>query len=143
LSGRLGLRLGHVHAEPPDPTELGDRRLLVCQRLAVPALRSLEPSNALALDRLRHDHGRPPITLDRLRERGDDDADVVTVGCDRTSADRARPIEVTVDLPPVHRLSALAEPVDIDDHDQVVQSVVGGMLERLPDRALRHLAVSA
>ncbi len=139
----MGLRLGHLHAQPPDPTELGDRRLRVCQRLAVPALLILEPSNTLALDRLRHDHGRPPITLDRLRERGVDGGDVVSVGCDRTAAERACPLEVMVDLPPVHRLSALAEPVDIDDHDEVVESVVGGMLERLPDRALRHLAVSA
>jgi hypothetical protein len=54
-----------------------------------------------------------------------------------------RSLEVTVDLPAVHRLSALAEPVDVDDHDEVVEPVVGGMLERLPDRALRHLAVSA
>src|SRR3954454_18179659 len=109
----------------------------------MPGLLILEPGNALALDCLRHDHRRPPITLDRLRERGVNGGDVVSVGCDRTAAERAGPLEVTVDLPPVHRLSALAEAVDIDDHDEVVESVVGRMLERFPDRTLGHLAVSA
>ena len=109
----------------------------------MPSLLILEPGNTLALDRLRHDHGRPPIALDRFRERGIDGGDVVSVGCDRTAAERACPLEVTVDLPPVHRLSALAETVDVDDHDEVVELVVRGVLERLPDRALRHLAVSA
>ena len=126
-----------------DPAECGDRRLGICQRLAVPALLILEPGNALALDRLRRDHSRPPITLERLRERGVDRGDVVSVDCDRTAAERACPLQVMVDPPPVHRLSALAEPVDIDDHDEVVESVVGCVLECLPDRALRHLAVSA
>jgi hypothetical protein len=42
----------------------------------------------------------------------------------------------------VHRLAALAEPVDVEDHGQVVELPVGGVLERLPDRALGHLAVA-
>jgi hypothetical protein len=43
----------------------------------------------------------------------------------------------------VHRLAALAEPVDVDDRDQVVELVVRGVLERLPLGALGNLAVAA
>jgi hypothetical protein len=42
----------------------------------------------------------------------------------------------------VHRLAALPEPVDVEDRDDVVELVVGGVLEALPLRALGHLAVA-
>jgi hypothetical protein len=43
----------------------------------------------------------------------------------------------------VHRLAALAEAVDVDNHDQVVETGERRVLEGLPHRALGHLAVSA
>ena len=43
----------------------------------------------------------------------------------------------------VHRLAALAQPVDIPDRDQVVEPVERRVLQRLPLRALRDLAVAA
>ena len=43
----------------------------------------------------------------------------------------------------MHRLAALAEAVDVDDRDQVVQALLAGVLDRLPDRALGHLGVAA
>jgi hypothetical protein len=46
-------------------------------------------------------------------------------------------------MPPVHRLAALAEPVDVQDRGQVLEVVVPGVLERLPDRPFRRLAVAA
>jgi hypothetical protein len=54
-----------------------------------------------------------------------------------------RPCGVGVEVPAVHCLAALAESVDIDDGREVVEPAVPGLLERLPHRALGHLAVTA
>jgi hypothetical protein len=42
----------------------------------------------------------------------------------------------------VHCFAALTEPVHVQDDRQVVELPVRGVLERFPDRSLRHLAVS-
>ena len=39
-------------------------------------------------------------------------------------------------------LAALAQAVHVEDADQVVELVVGRLVERLPDRAFGHLAVA-
>ena len=72
-----------------------------------------------------------------------DRLDVVAVDLDRMPAERLRPRAVVVELPLVHRRAALPEPVDVEDRGQVVELVVPGVLERLPDRALGRLAVAA
>ena len=46
-------------------------------------------------------------------------------------------------VPAEHRLAGLAEPVDVDDRDDVVQALPAGVLEGLPHRALGHLGVAA
>ena len=43
----------------------------------------------------------------------------------------------------MHGRAALAEPVDVDDRDQVVEAGVAGVLEGLPHRALGQLGVAA
>ena len=43
----------------------------------------------------------------------------------------------------MHGRAALAEPVDVDDRDQVVEAGVAGLLEGLPHRALGQLGVAA
>ena len=68
---------------------------------------------------------------------------VVAVDLDRMPAEGLGPLRVRVEIPAVHRLAALAEPVHVDDRDQVVELLVPGVLERLPHRALGHLAVAA
>ena len=113
------------------------------ERLAVPALLVLDLLDALALDRLRHDHGRDARRLGRFRVRAVDRVDVVAVDLDRVPAEGFRPVRVRVEVPAVHRLAALAEPVDVDDRRQVVELLVGRVLERLPHRSLGHLAVAA
>ncbi len=60
----------------------------------------------------------------------------------RGPAERARAVDVGVEVPTVHRFAALAKSVDVEDHGQVVELPVGGVLERLPDRTLGHLAVA-
>ena len=52
-------------------------------------------------------------------------------------------LDVAVEVPADHRLARLPEAVDVDDRGQVVEAVEGGVLERLPHRALGHLGVAA
>ena len=92
---------------------------------------------------LRHDHGRHACRLESLGVRGVDRLHVVTVDLDRLPAESLGSLRVRVEIPAVHRLAALAEPVHVDDRDQVVELLVPGVLERLPHRALGHLAVAA
>ena len=137
------LGLGDVDRDVADPAELLDRGFRIVERLAVEAVLVLDRLHALALDRLGHDHGRRARRLEGLGVRGVDRLHVVAVDLDRMPAEGLRPLRVRVEIPAVHRLAALAEPVHVDDRDQVVELLVPGMLERLPHRALGHLAVAA
>src|SRR5581483_6482450 len=78
-----------------------------------------------------------------LRVRGVDLLDVVAVDLDRVPAEGASALDVAAQVPPVHGLAALSEPVHVENGGQVVEAVVAGVLERLPDRALGRLAVAA
>ena len=69
--------------------------------------------------------------------------DVVAVDLDCVPAEGTSAFGVRVEIPPVHRLARLAKPVHVDDRREVVEPVVSRVLERLPDRPLRHLAVTA
>ena len=77
------------------------------------------------------------------RERLVDRAEVVAVDGDGAAAERLDPPGVRVQVPAQLGRAALAEPVDVDDRGQVGQPVVGRLVERLPHRALGHLAVAA
>jgi hypothetical protein len=103
----------------------------------------LDSLHALALHCLGDDHRRAPLGGGRLGVGAVDRLDVVSVDRDRVPAERLRTRDVRVEVPAVHRLAALAEPVDVDDRGQVVEPAVSRMLERLPHRALGHLAVAA
>ncbi len=108
----------------------------------MPAVLVLDERDALALDRMRHDHRRTVGVAQRLLEGMVDLFQVVTVDLDRIPAERPGARRVGFDIPAQHRLAALAEPIDVDDRGQVVQLVVRGVVERLPHRALGHLAVA-
>src|SRR5438034_950819 len=126
----------------PNAAELGDRLVGMVERFPVPAVLVLDLLHALALDRARDDRGRP-ADADRLVVRTVDRLDVVSVDLDRVPAEGPRAIRVRVEIPAVHRLAALPEPVDVDDRDQVVELVERAVLERLPLRSFGDLAVPA
>src|SRR5436189_2886562 len=67
----------------------------------------------------------------------------MAVDLDRVPAEGTGAVRVRVEIPSVHRLAALAEPVDVEDRDDVVELVVRGVLEGLPLRSLGDLAVAA
>ncbi len=84
-----------------------------------------------------------PEIVERLGVGAVDRLDVVAVDLDRVAAERPRAIGVGVEIPAVHRLAALTEPVHVEDRDEVVELVERRVLERLPLRALGDLAVAA
>ncbi len=98
--------------------------------------------HALALDRARDDRHRLAVAGQRLLVGPVDLRDVVTVDLERPPPKRLRPPRVRGGVPAEHRFPALAEAVDVDDRDQVVQRLMAGVVERLPDRALGHLAIA-
>ena len=139
-SRRLGLR--DLDLQVALAAELGDRRLGIVERLAVEAGLVLDGRDALALERAGDDDRRPAGGLERLGVGAVDRLHVVAVDLDRVPAERLGSLHVDVGVPAEHGLAALAEPVDVEDRRQVVELVVGGVLERLPDRALGRLAVA-
>ena len=64
----------------------------------------------------------------------------MTIVCQPNAPMRAR---VALHVPAQHRLARLAQAVDVDDRDQVVEPFPAGVLEGLPHRALGELGVAA
>ncbi|HEY7599857.1 MAG TPA: thiamine pyrophosphate-dependent enzyme, partial [Candidatus Limnocylindrales bacterium] len=135
--------LAELDAQVALAAQLLDRRLGVVEWLAVLAGLVLDRLHAAALQRARDDRGRPLADRLRLRVGALDLLDVVAVDGDRVPAERREPLDVGVEDPAEHRLARLAEAVDVDDRGQVVEPLPGGVLDRLPHRALGHLAVAA
>ena len=139
-----GLRPRDVDDNVALAAELGDRRRGIVQRLAVPTFFVLDCLNSLAFDRPGNDHSRAPVYRERFLIRAVDGLDVVAIGLDRCPAERlGAAANVGREIPAVHCLAALAEPVHVENRDQVVEFIERGVLERLPHRALGRLAVSA
>ena len=109
----------------------------------MPAVLVLDGRYALALQRRGEDSRRPAGQRRGVRVRLVDRLDVVAVDLDRVPPERTRALGEDARVPPDHRLSALPEPVHVDDRREVVEAVVRGVLERLPHRALGQLRVAA
>ena len=84
-----------------------------------------------------------PVVDGCLAVGGVDRVDVVPVDLERLPAERLEAAGVRGEIPAVHRLAPLAEPVHVDDRREVVELVERGVLRGLPHRALGHLAVPA
>ena len=107
------------------------------------AILVLHGRDALPLHRARDENRRRSRRRDGLTQRIVDRVEVVAVERDRVPAECLRAGDVRVEIPPDHRLATLTEPVDVDDRREVVEPEVRRVLERLPHRALGHLAVAA
>ncbi len=83
-----------------------------------------------------------PVGRARFGVRGVDRRDVVTIDLDRVPSVCLCASREQVGMPLVHRGTALAQPVEVEDRDQVVDLVVRGGLHGFPDAALRHLGVT-
>ena len=81
--------------------------------------------------------------LGRVGERLVDLAEVVPVDDHGVAAERLDPLGVRVQVPAQLGRAALAQAVHVDDRGQVAQPVMGGLVQRLPDRPFGRLAVPA
>ena len=115
------IRFAHLDDDVPFAAELGDRFLRIVERLAVPAFLVLDRLHPLALDRARDDGGWTAGRCERFLVGAVDRVDVVSVDFDRRPAVRFRAPHVGGEIPTVHRLASLAEPVDVEDRDEVVE----------------------
>ena len=110
----------------------------------MPVLPVLHFGGAAALEGAGQDDGRPfAAEVARLGHGLVDRRDVVAVDLEHPGAERLGPAAVGLQVPAEVGGPALAEPVDIDEGDQVGQLVVRGLVEGLPHRPLGHLAVTA
>ena len=80
--------------------------------------------------------------LARAGERVVDRREVVAIDHDRVAAERLHPRGVGVEVPLELGRAALTEPVDVEDRGEVREALVTRVVEPLPDRALRELAVA-
>ena len=110
------------------------------ERLAVPAVLVLDERDALALLRRRDDGQGLP--RHGCRERRQNGLGVVPVDRQRLPAEGGEAGAVRLGIVAVHRALALAETVDVDDGDQVVELLVRRQRRRLPHRAFGGLAVA-
>ena len=142
--GGPGLRRQPDDRDLAFPAQLDDGPLshVRGQRPAVPALAVLDLVEPAALAGAGQDHGGP-VGFGRVAERFVDLAEVVPVDGDGVAAERLDPLGVRVQVPAELGGAALTEAVDVDDRGQLVQPVVGRLVERLPHRPLGHLAVAA
>ena len=102
----------------------------------------LDRGDAGALLGAGEDHRRA-VGGERLRVGGVDRLEVVAVDLLHVPAAGRGARRQRGGVPLVHGRAALAEPVDVDDRDQVVEAGVAGVLEGLPHRALGELGVAA
>ena len=147
VAGGNRLRARAAQHQVADAAELGDRPVGHVRREgpAVPAFLILDLGEPAALDRLGQDHrGLPAGDVALGRGQGAVDlGQVVTVDDHDAGTERRGAGGVGIEVPAELGRAALPEPVDVDDNDQVGQAVMGGLVQRLPDRALGQLAVAA
>lgn len=123
--------------------QLLDGRGRVGQRFAVHAFAVLDVGHPASLAGARDDRGGAVRDGAHLLVRGVDGGDVVSVDLHRVPAEGAQPAPVRREVPAVPGGPALSEPVHVDDEGQIAEVLESGVLGRLPDGALGHLAVPA
>ncbi len=141
----LGHRAGRRGHDPrvrgvPEQRECG---VGVGQRTAVITVRAGDGSQAVALLRTREYRHRAAVGRQRLTKRLVKRCQIMTVDLDGPPAERLGAPCIHRSVAVDHGRAALAQPVGVDDDDEVVKPVVSGVLERLPYRALGQLAVPA
>jgi len=141
----VGLRLRwrmHVHPQRAHAAQLLDRRVGVLERLAVLVGLVLDRGDARALLGAGEDHGRA-VGPERLCIGLVDCLEIVAVDLLHVPAAGLGAGRQRGGVPLVHGRAALAEPVDVDDGNEVVEAGVPRLLEGLPHRSLGELGVAA
>ncbi len=150
---RLGGRWGRRRRRDRDlPTplvnhlrlELGDGalRLVLLERLAVPARLTFDERDPVALLRPRQQHRRPPLGGGRLLEGRDDLHQVVAVDDAGVPAERMPALAVRDHVVLELGRAALTQSIDIHDRAQRLELVKMRRGRGFPDRSLRRLSVA-
>ena len=101
-----------------------------------------DQAEAVAFDRLRHNGLRPPFHGLGPIQRGEHRGHVMSVDHLRIEAFRLEFQPVTFHVVLIHRRLALAEPVDVGDHGQIIEVVMGSECGRFPDLPFRQFTVA-
>ena len=113
------------------------------QRTAVHAFAARDCAEPFALLGTGDDRQWPGRVVIGRCEGVVDGQQVVPVDLEGPPAEGPGPTGVGTGVTVRHRRPALPQAVDVHDDHEVAEAVVGGVLERLPDRAFSHLAVAA
>src|SRR5215469_6971183 len=142
--GHSSLRPRAADSEATLPAELDDGPPghLRGQRPAMPALAVFDLGEPAALSGTGQDHGGT-VRVGHLAEGLVDLAEVVAVDDNSAAAEPLHALDVGFQVPAQLRRAALAETVHVNDRGQVAEPVVRRLVERLPHRALGHLAIAA
>src|SRR6266571_2795239 len=116
--------------------------LLFIERFAMPAILIFEEGDAFALDCLGNNQRGRAIWLRRLSKRSVDLIIVVPINDNGIPAKCLGAGLINGSVPTMHSFTALPQAVAVEDAHQVVQFVVRGVIERLPNRSLGHLAIT-
>ncbi len=119
----------------------GPGQLVGLEGLAVPAVAVLDEAHALALEGLGQDGGGLALLAGPL-ERRQNLVDLVAVDGDGVPTESGELAPESGQVVAVHGPIGLAEPVDVDDGDEVAELPVGGRRGGFPDLALGALAVA-
>lgn len=114
----------------------------VAQRLSVPIDQVFDFGKEFTLERFGHDGCGLAFGGRRFEERLAQLFDVVAVDDDRVEAEALDAFAIRVHVVLQQSRLRLAQTVDIEDGAQIVQIVVRGEIQRLPDRAFGALAVA-
>src|SRR5947207_2918763 len=112
-------RFRNVHREIRATTKLEDRRIGIFERLAVHSVLVLDRSDSLPLDRSRDHRGGLGGRRGGLRKCRINLRDVMPVDLYRVPADGAQATSEVVEIPTVHRLTPLAQPIDVQHGSEV------------------------
>ena len=107
----------------------------------MPPLSVLDFVEPTALAGAGQDDGGP-VRAGRVGQGRLDLTEVVAIDGNGPAAEPLDPAGVRLQVPAQLRRAPLTQPVDVDNGGQVVQPVVGGLVERLPHGALSHLTVA-
>ena len=99
-------------------------------------------TDSKTLVRSSNDRGGLVALFLRPVKRGIDLTDVVAVDGQGRPAESCETVDVGLRVPAVTGLAALAEAIDVHHERQVVEFGKAGLFDRLPHRALSHLAIA-
>jgi hypothetical protein len=109
----------------------------------MPSLAIFDLGETAALLGSGEDDSRPIVPFVNAGESVVQRSEIVPVDLNHGRPEFLRSARVGIEIPAKLGRPALTEAIDVDDHDKGRKSVAAGLVERLADGPLGHLAVPA